>query len=153
MTQTAATPLSASDAAHCPVCGDPGPPVKWITVQSLTTGPVPGRQVFRVCMGAGCDVVYFGDAGAVVHVGDLRVAPGFKNLGPSALLCYCFPLSRGELARKAGTGGASDIIARIASEVRAGNCACDVRNPTGRCCLSDLRRESASHGEECLAHE
>ena len=36
--------------------------------------------------------------------------------------------------------GRSTIAERIAAEVKAGNCACEVKNPSGKCCLGDVTR-------------
>ena len=36
--------------------------------------------------------------------------------------------------------GASKIPDRIKAEVKAGFCACEVKNPAGSCCLGDVNR-------------
>jgi hypothetical protein len=36
--------------------------------------------------------------------------------------------------------GKSSYSTWIAKEVKYGNCACDVRNPSGKCCLGDIKR-------------
>jgi hypothetical protein len=36
--------------------------------------------------------------------------------------------------------GATAVRDMITREVKAGHCACEVRNPTGRCCLGDVAR-------------
>ncbi|HEY6324505.1 MAG TPA: hypothetical protein VJA16_23410 [Thermoanaerobaculia bacterium] len=32
------------------------------------------------------------------------------------------------------------MLAAIRERVQAGDCACEVRNPTGRCCLGEVQR-------------
>ncbi|MBI4474654.1 MAG: hypothetical protein HY646_18430, partial [Acidobacteria bacterium] len=36
--------------------------------------------------------------------------------------------------------GQSTIAARIKKEIQAGNCACEVKNPSGRCCLGEVNK-------------
>src|SRR5713101_2012113 len=46
----------------------------------------------------------------------------------------CFNFSRADVRREC------TISARIAAEVRAGRCACEVKNPSGACCLGEVNR-------------
>lgn len=129
--------------SRCPVSGGPGQPVGWKTVAALVTGPVPSRQAFWLCREPGCQVVYFtGDGGDLLAVDDLRVLPGFKAGGD--LLCYCFLVGRSDLEREVATFGSSRAADSIAAAVKAGNCACDLRNPSGKCCLPEIRRAAAA---------
>ena len=57
------------------------------------------------------------------------------------LVCYCFGVGRSDLARAAAAGDPEAPLRRIVAEVRAGRCACEVKNPAGHCCLGELRRE------------
>ncbi len=36
--------------------------------------------------------------------------------------------------------GKSTVAERITTEVKAGHCACEVKNPSGKCCLGDVTR-------------
>lgn len=129
--------------SRCPTSGGPGQPVGWKTVAALVVGPVPSRQPFWLCREPGCPVVYFADnPGVVLAVDQLRVRPGFKAGGD--LLCYCFLVGRSDVAREVATSGNSRAAASIAAEVKAGNCACDVRNPSGKCCLPEVRKAAAA---------
>ena len=124
--------------SRCPVSGSPGRPVGWKTVTALVAGPVPSRQPFWLCRSPDCRVVYFAkDGGVVLSVDDLRVQPGFKAGGD--LLCYCFLLGRSDLEREIQTSGRSRAADSIAAAIKAGNCACDLRNPSGKCCLPEIR--------------
>jgi len=38
--------------------------------------------------------------------------------------------------------GKSTVARRIMVEVEAGRCACEVKNPSGKCCLGDVTRTS-----------
>lgn len=67
---------------------------------------------------------------------------GFKATG-DGLVCYCYLYRRGDLERDVREGAPSRTLDAITSQVKARNCACEVRNPTGTCCLGAVRRELA----------
>ncbi len=124
--------------SRCPSSGVAGEAVDWTTVAALTRGRVPPRQRFRLCRDAACEIIYYGSAGTVYRVDDLDVRPGFKD-GGDGLVCYCFLHRRGDLARELREGGPSRIFDAIRDAVDAGDCACEVRNPSGKCCLGEVR--------------
>ncbi|MFN2386750.1 MAG: hypothetical protein ABR576_10780 [Thermoanaerobaculia bacterium] len=59
---------------------------------------------------------------------------------PARLVCHCFGYTFEDLERDPG------IAAVIEDHVRAGRCACKVRNPQGICCLNDVRRSLSRPG-------
>jgi len=87
-------------------------------------------------------MVYFGDAGTRLGVSELRFLPAFKSESPEALVCYCFLHPRREIESELRQSGTSTVVDRIAAKVRARECACDVRNPSGQCCLGEVRAET-----------
>jgi len=125
----------------CPVSNFRGKPVEWLTVAALTARRVPPRQDFWLCEDSDCDVVYFGEDGTLLQTSDLRVVPSFKG-SPSQndLVCYCFLYSRQDIEDELSTSGETTIFDRITAEVKAGNCACEVRNPSGKCCLGAVKQ-------------
>lgn len=132
-------PSVPESTGKCPESESPGKSVEWLTVASLASGRVPPRQDFWLCHDPVCSVVYFGAEGAVLAVEDLHVTPGFKT-GRDGLVCYCFGHRKEDIARDLAGAGETDILDSIKSEVQAGNCACEVRNPSGRCCLGEVQR-------------
>lgn len=50
------------------------------------------------------------------------------------LACYCFGYTLEDVERDPG------VVATIEEHVRAGRCACKVRNPRGICCLGEIRK-------------
>lgn len=76
--------------------------------------------------------------------GDLHLVPGFKTAGPAALVCYCFLHDRAEIERELRASGHTTVPQRIKAEIEAGNCACEVRNPAGRCCLGEVNQAVAA---------
>ncbi len=135
-------------ASRCPASGFAGQLVDWTTVAALSGGRVPPRQEFRLCRDPECEVVYYGTAGALLATRDLNVRPGFKN-GGDGLLCYCFLHREADIARQLAETGRTDLFRSIRDEVEAGNCACEVRNPSGRCCLGEVQ-ETIHRLEEAM---
>lgn len=125
----------------CPISDSRSKPVAWSTVAALAAGSVPRRQYFWLCEDSDCDVVYFGEEGTLLGTSDVRVIPSFKG-SPSQndLVCYCFLYRRQDIEDELKASGDTTIFDRITAEVKAENCACEVRNPSGQCCLGDVRK-------------
>lgn len=139
----------------CPVSNFRSKPVEWLTVAALTTRDVPPRQHYWLCEDPDCDVVYFGEDGMLLETSEVRVVPSFKESpGENDLVCYCFLYSRQDIEDELRTSGDTTIFDRITAEVKAGNCACEVRNPAGKCCLGAVKkaiheaREKLQRGQE-----
>ncbi len=123
----------------CPESGHEGKPVDWLTVAALSRGQVPARQNFWLCRDRQCEVVYFGSASATLKLQDVSVVPGFKNES-DGLVCYCFLHRTNDIARELAESGRTGVFDSIKAEVEAGNCACEVKNPSGKCCLGDVQK-------------
>ncbi len=128
-----------AEIGSCPRSGSTCESVDWLTVAALIKGRVPARQDFRLCRDPDCDVVYFGSAGAELRAEDLKVAPGFKE-GSDGLVCYCFLHHVSDIEAEIADTGQTGVLGSIKAEVQAGNCACEVRNPSGKCCLGEVQR-------------
>ncbi len=63
-------------------------------------------------------------------------------------LCYCFDLTRRSVADEIAGTGQSSAVAAITELIKAGQCACDVKNPSGQCCLGDVRRYEKEAAEQ-----
>jgi hypothetical protein len=128
----------------CPSSGTPSKRVGLVTVKSLVRQlpfGMPRTQYF-FCDSAACDVVYFPlDASApVFRCRDLLVPVGAKQPSASGLLCYCFGVTRGQVEEELRKDGKCTVLERIRAEVKAGNCACEWKNPSGKCCLGSIAR-------------
>lgn len=101
-----------------------------------------GERDYRYCETAECDTVYFStDGEAVFTTADLRERVGTKmGVGPSAPVCYCFGFTVGDVEAEIEACGSTEIPSRIRELVKARMCACEVRNPSGRCCLGEIAR-------------
>jgi hypothetical protein len=146
-------PAMRSPAA-CSACGTSGNPVERRTLVHML---VPdrfehlGEREYRFCDSAECDTVYYSTDGEVVfRAADLRQRVGLKSSTDAAApVCYCFGFTVGDLETDVCASSAT-IPGRVRELVKARMCACEVRNPSGRCCLAEIARivkrlEAAPH--------
>jgi hypothetical protein len=138
--------------AVCPVNGARSKQVDILTVKSLVCQLPLGmpQAQYYFCEAQDCDVVYFAlDSQApIFRRADLLVRVGVKETADPIPVCYCFGFTRGNIHDEIAETGRSTIAERITTEVKAGNCACEVKNPSGKCCLGSVTRET----QDCLRH-
>lgn len=131
--------------APCPGCGAHGRAVGDETISALLK-PEHAEKLLRgprkFCRTPSCPVVYYGEH-HVVEKADVPVRVGVKEHGDPVPLCYCFGFTLADVRREIAETGGTAIPARIAAAVRAGQCACATRNPSGACCLGDVNRATA----------
>jgi hypothetical protein len=126
----------------CPTCGKIGKPVQGQTVKSLLS--VSLRQVqemqYLFCRTQTCPVVYFSaDGEQTFTIQEVRERVYQKE--PEAehvFVCYCFRHTVGKI-RAASPEDRTSIVDDINTGIDAGQCACDLRNPQGSCCLGNVR--------------
>ncbi len=137
-------PAAPAAAMPCPECGSRSKQVETLTVKSLVRhlpfGMVPAQYYF--CEETTCDLVYFpfNAEAPSFHRGDLLVRVGLKEETDPIPVCYCFGVSRQDIWDEIREKGKSSVAERIKAEVKAGNCACEVKNPSGKCCLGNVTR-------------
>lgn len=134
---------SSSGATACPACGQTGTPVQGQTVSALlsvTLRAVRGTQ-YLFCRTQTCPVVYFSaDGQSTFTTGEVRERVYQKEPQAAGVsVCYCFRHTVGALRADSAAGRAA-ILDDIRSGVEDGQCACDLRNPQGTCCLGNVRR-------------
>jgi len=133
---------AARTITACPNCGEKGKPVQGQTVKSLLS--VTLRQVrnieYLLCRTRTCPVVYFSfDGEQTFTIAQLRERVYQKE--PDAddvFVCYCFRYTVGEI-RAAIPHARAAILDDINAGIQAAQCACDLRNPQGSCCLGNVR--------------
>ncbi len=137
-------PAGAPLAMACPVNGARSKQVDMLTVKSLVRKlPLGMRNTqYYFCDAANCEVVYFPfDARApLFRSQDLVVRVGAKETADPIPVCYCFGFTRKDIQDDIAKTGNSTLADQITAEVKAGNCACEVKNPSGKCCLGDVTR-------------
>lgn len=125
----------------CPACRGKGKSVGVLTVKNLVRdhARVVASDTHWFCRTPDCEVVYFSDS-AIFRKPDLKVRVGIKETGDPIPLCYCFDYSRADIRRDIEESGSTKIPDEINAEIRGGFCACEVKNPSGTCCLGDVNR-------------
>ena len=131
-----------SDSLHlvCPRCEKAGKAVSLLTLKhqvklahlaAVEAGP------FAFCRSPDCLVVYFNATGTVLTRTDVRQVPTAKT-STNPQLCYCFGFDT-EMARaEIRATGRCTVPSRIAAEMKADRCACEIRNPQGSCCFANV---------------
>jgi hypothetical protein len=123
------------------VSGTPGKAVELLTVKALLTEAALRRltnSLHRFCPDPTCDIVYLADSGETYSTADVRVPVWQKEPVGGRMLCYCFGESEAGIRDEIYATGASHAVERIRTQIDAGRCACEVRNPRGVCCLGDV---------------
>ena len=142
----AGTETPAADTGElCPSCGTKGARVDPITLKALLTSDGLRRGVPpspRYCSSAHCDVVYFDNGVCVIfRERDVTVPVHAKHAEDETVqVCYCFGFTERSIRNNVETTGSSGATESITAEVKAGRCACELRNPKGSCCLGDVAR-------------
>jgi hypothetical protein len=93
----------------------------------------------RFCRTPTCEIIYYGVDGRIARKQDALVRVGLKETQDPIPLCYCFGFSRADVEREVAQTRSCTIPERITAEVRAGRCACEIKNPSGVCCLGEVR--------------
>ncbi len=133
------TPRGAGPG-RCADCGQPGRTVDPITLKALLRPEALARlsaPAHRFCPTASCPVVYFGEGEAFDR--EEIAGPVFqKEPVGDRTVCYCFAISEADLRREIAETGRSTAAQRITAHVKAGRCACEIKNPQGNCCLGNV---------------
>ena len=91
---------------------------------------------YYYCSDPDCDVVYFSYAGDILGHADMRSSSAHESSAAAATVCYCFDVSTTDIrSEPAKTQIRNYIIEQTKNHV----CECSVRNPSGCCCLKDLK--------------
>ena len=95
------------------------------TLESLETP-------FAFCDDPKCKVIYFNAAGQTFTQKQIRTPVGQKSNSDNALICYCFGVD------KTTTQNQPEAKAFVIQQTKNHQCACEIRNPSSRCCLKDF---------------
>ena len=129
---------------RCKRCGEKGRRVLRETMESLLKPEALERLAhvpYDFDRTPECEVVYFSnEAESYFYKEDLTVRVGLKEREAPIPLCYCFGHTAESVRDEILASGRSMVAERIAAEVRAGNCACEIKSPSGRCCLGEVNR-------------
>ena len=89
------------------------------------------EQGYYFCDDPNCEVVYFGEDNTVINKSSLRTEVGIKETAKNSLVCYCFGVTK----EASALSGVKEFVIQ---NTKNKTCACETRNPSGRCCLKDF---------------
>jgi len=133
----------------CPVCGNPGKPVSWITIESLVEEErrtlLSSSEGFSFCRTPDCAVVYFNNtADEYIKKGDVKVRVGVKETEDPVPLCYCFGWTQKKINDEIARTGTCRAVEDIMNRMKTNACNCERNNPSGMCCLKDVKNYIAT---------
>ena len=138
-----ASETTRKETVFCPRCCEKGKPISLATVGAMARTDVEAAQLsaheYKVCRNRDCPVVYYA-AQIELEKNELRVPVNFKEQHYDGPICYCFNHTVASIKAEVKARGHSTAPEMINREVRAGRCACEVKNPAGSCCLGDVTR-------------
>ncbi|MBT5230273.1 MAG: copper chaperone Copz family protein [Methylococcales bacterium] len=132
---SSATPSKATQKHTCPQDGKAHSQVSIKTILHHMKSPwhwPNSNQRYYFCSDPNCEVVYFGQDNSIITQADLLTTVGIKHPQDNAALCYCFDISYKEARLN------KHLKHFVQEKTKNKLCACDVRNPSGKCCLKDF---------------
>jgi hypothetical protein len=127
--------------ANCPLNGQAYSRVSLRTVLHHVTKPWQREftsQAYYFCDDPDCEVVYFGDNQQLIRQDQLRLSVGQKSRSPDRHVCYCFDIRMHDLL---AANNKEKLKGFVTIQTKNSSCDCEVRNPSGRCCLKDFPRD------------
>lgn len=155
MSNCCAIPKTAAKllASTCPLCQAKGKPIALLTVRSLVKpehqsqinsdfplNSIKGKSGYLFCETPNCPAVYFDGAGNHFDKSHLRVRVGLKETQDPIPVCYCFDFTEKKILDEIAAAGQSTAMSFITQKVQVGECACEIKNPSGRCCLGNVNK-------------
>lgn len=138
MSDCCATNTNLPPVAACPVNGKGYSQVSRRTVLHQVRQPWQQNltaQSYYFCDDPDCDVVYFDNDQQVILRDAIRQVVGQKSTAVDKPICYCFDIRLTDLQTQAKS---SRLKTFIIDHTRNTDCDCEVRNPSGKCCLRDF---------------
>ncbi len=130
--------------AACPTNQKIGKAIDTLTLKALLALPL--TQVthddYRFCPDPNCPTVYYSPDGTqLLTETNLREKVYQKHPDDDEnLVCYCFQHTVGSIRNEITRTGTSSVVEQITAGIQAGQCACDIRNPQGDCCLGNVHQ-------------
>ena len=128
---------------NCPACGKNGKKVGMETVKAMlpvTLHEIQPDSIYLFCRTADCAVVYFTDDGEQTFIeDDLREKVYQKHPDDDdVFVCYCFRHTPGSIRVELLATGQSTVVETVTAGTKVHQCACELRNPQGSCCLGNV---------------
>jgi len=89
-------------------------------------------QNYYFCDDPECNVVYFADDNSTIKKDKLRTSVGVKEQSGDATICYCFGVTKADAVQD------QHIKDYVIDQTKEHMCDCEIRNPSGKCCLKEF---------------
>ncbi len=127
----------------CPSCRQSGKSIDAITLKAMLAVPLTELRAvaYRFCPTADCPTVYYSVDGEQ-QFGEDALREQVHQKHPDAddvFVCYCFRHSPNTIRAELVETSHSSAVESITAGINAGQCACEIRNPQGSCCLGNVR--------------
>ena len=129
------------ETVACPTNGKAGKRIDAQTVKAMLAVPLTEVRSaqYYFCKEADCPTVYYNTEGQLFTEKHLRERVYQKNITDGSVqVCYCFQHTRASIRSELAATGETTVVASITAGIQAGQCACDIRNPQGSCCLGNV---------------
>ena len=135
-------PLKGDKKLQCPECNEVQNLVSYQTLIHHLKNPnklsLKEDSAYYFCKNPNCSTVYFGGDDLKFSRDDVRWLVGQKSTDDHRQICYCFNVTYDQIVDEFSAKGRSETKEFVMAQTKAKNCACEVRNPSGRCCLVDF---------------
>ena len=129
--------------ALCPSCRQPGKSIDAITLKAMLAVPLTELRAveYRFCRTPDCPTVYYSVDGEQQFAAEALREPVHQKhpTADNVFVCYCFRHSPATIRAELLATDHSGAVERITAGIEAGQCACEIRNPQGSCCLGNVR--------------
>ena len=134
-------PSSSSKIVNqaCPQCGAACKSVELRTLYHQIRFPENQAMVsgtYYFCPAKACTTAYFSNSGSSIPKRHLITYQGIQD----DKLCYCFDIDADDYQTALNTNKAEAIKIFVIEKTKSGECACEIRNPSGQCCLSKFKQ-------------
>jgi hypothetical protein len=128
---------------ECPKCNEKAKGVLEKTLKHLLTYKAKESlsclDGFYYCKTPSCEVIYFRDT-EIFTQKDMSLVVGLKKDADPATVCYCFDWNKEEITKEIKENAISVALEDIKYKMDTQGCECEILNPSGSCCLGDVRK-------------
>jgi len=128
---------------ECPKCNEKAKGVLEKTLNYLLNNDTKEKinclSGFYYCKTASCEVVYFRDK-EILTQKNMNITVGLKKDANPATVCYCFDWTKEKIKIDIKQNGKTTALEDIKNKMNTIGCSCEILNPSGGCCLSDVSK-------------
>ena len=127
----------------CPTNGKAGKRIDIQTIKAMLAVPLTEVRSaqYYFCKESDCPTVYYSANGQTFSEEHLRERVFQKNPKDGLVqVCYCFQHTSDSIRSELAATGGTTAVASITAGIQADQCACNIRNPQGSCCLGNVNK-------------